>query len=67
MGRHLSRAFLLQNILKQGDALLSCFSTLLQNTLLGRFEKNHKRVKLNGKHHLVCIDDVNLLGENIVP
>jgi hypothetical protein len=37
--KHLSDSFPIQNGLKQGDALLHCFSTLLQNMPLGRYRK----------------------------
>jgi hypothetical protein len=59
-------SFLIQNGLKQGNAL----SPLLLNFSLGysirKVEENQMRLKLNGMHYLqVYPDDVNLMADNI--
>jgi hypothetical protein len=44
----------------------SCFSTLLQSTLLGGVQVNRDGLKLNGtRQHLVRADDVNILGGSV--
>jgi hypothetical protein len=56
----MSDSFLIQNGLKQGDAL--SFSTLLSNTLFRKVPGNQLGLKLNGTHQLLgYADDVNLL------
>jgi hypothetical protein len=62
IGKYLSDTFPIQNDRKQGDAL----SPLLFNSVLEcavrRVQENQVGVDLNGTHHLVYADDVNLLG-----
>jgi hypothetical protein len=61
IGKYLSEDFLIQNGLKQGDAL-SPLSTLLWNMPLGEGPGKPGELKLNGTHQLlVYADDVNLL------
>jgi hypothetical protein len=66
VGKLLSGKFLIQNGLKQGDAL----SLLLFNFVLGysirKVQENQVYMELNGTHQLlVYADDVNLLGDSV--
>jgi hypothetical protein len=66
IGKHLSDSFLIQNGLKQGDAL----SPLLFNFALAydirKLQENKVGLKLNGKLQLLAYaNDVSLLGDNI--
>jgi hypothetical protein len=65
IGKHLSDSFLIQNGLKQGDALTSLF---LNFALEHAFRKVQEKqvLKLNGIYRpLAYADDVNLLGDSI--
>jgi hypothetical protein len=64
IGKHLSGSFLIQNGLKQGDAL----SPLLFNLecAVKKVQKNQVGLKFNVTHQLLAYaDDVNLQGDNI--
>jgi len=64
---HVSKnAFPIQNGLKQGDVL----SPMLLNSALGyaarKVQENEEGMELNRIHRiLVCVDNINMLGENI--
>jgi hypothetical protein len=65
-GKHLSGMFLIQNGLKQGDALLPLLVNFALEYPISKVQKNQVEMKLNGTHHLlVYVDDLNLLGDNI--
>jgi hypothetical protein len=62
----LSDNFLIQNGLKQGEALtLLLFNFALDHTIR-KVQKNQMELNLNGSHQLlVNADDVNILGDNV--
>jgi hypothetical protein len=66
IGEHLSNSSLIQNSLKQGDALSPLlFNYALEYDIM-KVQVNQVGLKLNGKHQLLAYaDDVNLLGDNI--
>jgi hypothetical protein len=66
MGKHLSDSFLIQNCLKQVNALSPLFFNFASEYAIRKVQEKQVGLKLNGTHQILAYtDDVNLLGENI--
>jgi hypothetical protein len=66
MGKHLSDSFLIQNGLKQEDALSPLLLNVALDYAIRKVQENQVGLKLNGTHQLMAYtDDVNLLEDNI--
>jgi hypothetical protein len=65
MGKHLSDSFLIQNGLKQGDALSPLIFNFALEYAIRKVRENQVGLTMNGTHQfLAYTDDVNLLGDN---
>jgi hypothetical protein len=66
ISKHLLHSFLLQNCLKQGDALSSPPFNFALEYAIRKVQKNQVGLKVNGTpQHLTYADGVNLQGDNL--
>jgi hypothetical protein len=68
IGKHLSDAFPIQSVFKQGDALkLSLIFNFTLEYAISMVQENKERLEVNewDTQLLVSADDVDLLGENV--
>jgi hypothetical protein len=65
IGKHLFDSFLIQNGLKQGDALSPLLFNFALEYAIRKVQVNQVGLKLNATHQLLAYDHaVNLLGDN---
>jgi hypothetical protein len=58
--------FLIQSVLKQGDALLPLLFNFALEYVIRKVQKNQVGLVMNGTHQLlVYADDINLLGDSV--
>jgi hypothetical protein len=67
VGKNLSDLFLINNGLKQGDALLALLFNFASEYVIRRVKVNEVGLKLNGTHKLLVYGgDINILVESIL-
>lgn len=65
VGKHLFDTFLIQNVLKQGDALSPLFLCFTVTYATRNFPAHQGALSLNVVHQFpLCAHDISLLGEN---
>jgi hypothetical protein len=66
IGKYLSDSFPIQNVLKQGDALLPFLFNFALEYAIKKVQEDQVGLKLTGTYQFLAYsDDVNLLGDNI--
>jgi len=64
--KHLSDIFLIQNVLKQKDALSPLLFNFASDYAIRMFQINQDGLKLNGTYqHFIYADDINILGKRV--